>query len=95
MKSYILNYRINGRERRATIVWTSEISLKIARERTGDQLVRIRAREADRSKASGRQHRVLARMSCAICSGTRRRRWQTDISVLSAIRSARPVSKSR
>ena len=47
VKSYILNYRINGRERRATLARTSEISLKIARERAGDQLVRIRAGEAD------------------------------------------------
>ena len=44
---YILNYRINGRERRATLARTSEISLKIARERAGEQLVRIRAGEAD------------------------------------------------
>ena len=47
VKSYILNYRINGRERRATLARASEISLKIARERAGDQLVRIRAGEAD------------------------------------------------
>ena len=47
VKSYILNYRINGRERRATIARASEISLKIARERAGDQLMRIRAGEAD------------------------------------------------
>ena len=47
VKSYILNYRINGRERRATIARTSEISLKIARERAGEQLVLIRAGEAD------------------------------------------------
>ena len=47
VKSYILNYRINGRERRATIARTSEISLKIARERAGEQLVRIRAGEPD------------------------------------------------
>ena len=47
VKSYILNYRINGRERRATLARASEISLKIARERAGDQLVRIRAGEDD------------------------------------------------
>ena len=47
VKSYILNYRINGRLRRATIARTSEISLKIARERAGEQLVRIRAGETD------------------------------------------------
>ena len=47
VKSYILNYRINGRERRATLARTSEISLKIARERAGEQLVRIRAGETD------------------------------------------------
>ena len=42
-----LNYRINGRERQATLARTSKISLKIARERAGEQLVRIRAGEAD------------------------------------------------
>ena len=55
VKSYILNYRINGRERRATIARSSEISLKIARERAGDQLMRIRAGKLTRSKISGRR----------------------------------------
>ena len=64
MKSYILNYRINGRERRAAIARTSEISLKIAREWAGDQPVRIRAGEADpleskRAAASGIGTHVL------------------------------------
>ena len=57
VKSYILNYRINGRERRATLARASEISLKIARERAGEQLVRIRAGEADplESKQAARE----------------------------------------
>ena len=47
VKSYILNYRVNGRERRATLARVSEISLKIVREMAGKQLVRIRSGEAD------------------------------------------------
>ena len=47
VKSYILNYRVNGRERRATLARVSETSLKIAREMAGKQLVRIRSGEAD------------------------------------------------
>ena len=47
VKSYILNYRINGRERRATLGRASEISLKIARAQAGNQLGLIRAGEAD------------------------------------------------
>ena len=46
-KSYILNYRINGRQRRITLARASEISLKVARQRAGEQLVRIRAGEHD------------------------------------------------
>ena len=62
VKSYILNYRIHGRERRATLARASEISLKIARERAGDQLVRIRAGEADplESKRQARQAPTVA-----------------------------------
>ncbi len=46
-KAYILSYRVNGRKRQATLARPSEISLKIARQRAGEQLVRIRAGEAD------------------------------------------------
>ena len=46
-KSYILNYRAAGRERRATLARASELSLKAARERAGAELVRIRDGEAD------------------------------------------------
>ena len=47
VKSYILNYRVNGRERRATIGRASEMSLKSAREQAVQQLVGIRAGEGD------------------------------------------------
>ena len=47
VKSYVLSYRVNGRKRQATLARVSEISLKLARKRAGDQLVRIRAGEAD------------------------------------------------
>ena len=47
VKSFILNYRVNGRERRATLARAAEISLRTARERAGEQLVRIRAGEPD------------------------------------------------
>ncbi|MCY4479874.1 MAG: tyrosine-type recombinase/integrase [Rhodospirillales bacterium] len=46
-KSYILNYRVAGRERRATLARCSEINLKAARERAGSELAAIRAGEAD------------------------------------------------
>lgn len=46
-KSYVLSYRVNGRKRQATLARVSEISLKLARKRAGEQLVRIRAGEAD------------------------------------------------
>ncbi|MCY3787533.1 MAG: site-specific integrase [Gemmatimonadetes bacterium] len=46
-KAYILSYRVNGRKRQATLARASEISLKAVRERAGEQLVRIRAGEAD------------------------------------------------
>ena len=42
VKSYILNYRVNGRERRATLARVGEVSLKIARERAVSQLLGIR-----------------------------------------------------
>lgn len=47
VKSYVLSYRVNGRKRQATLARVSEISLKLARKRAGEQLVRIRAGEAD------------------------------------------------
>ena len=42
-KAYILNYRIEGRERRATIGRPAEMSLKDARERAGEMLAAVRA----------------------------------------------------
>ena len=56
-KAYILSYRVNGRKRQATLARASEISLKAVRERAGEQLVRIRAGEADplERKREGRQ----------------------------------------
>ena len=47
VKSYILNYRVAGRERRATLARCSEIALKEARERAGHELAAIRSGEAD------------------------------------------------
>jgi integrase len=46
-KSYILNYRVDGRSRRATIGRAGEITLKEARERARRELAAIRAGEAD------------------------------------------------
>ncbi len=46
-KSYILNYRVAGRERRATLARFSELSLRAARERAGRELAAIRAGESD------------------------------------------------
>ena len=46
-KSYILNYRVAGRERRATLARVSEISLKGARARAGEELAAIRAGDSD------------------------------------------------
>ena len=47
VKSYVLNYRVDGRERRLTIGRCAELSLREARERAGRELVGIRAGEAD------------------------------------------------
>ena len=47
VKSYILNYRVAGRERRATLARCSELALKEARERAGHELAAIRSGEAD------------------------------------------------
>ena len=41
--AFILNYRVNGRERRATIGRPSEMSLKAARDRATEMLAEIRA----------------------------------------------------
>ncbi len=46
-KSYILNYRVGGRERRVTLAKVGECSLTVARARAGEELIRIRAGEAD------------------------------------------------
>ena len=47
VKSYILNYRVNGRERRATIGRASEFSLKKAREIAASWLADVKAGESD------------------------------------------------
>ena len=46
-KSYVLNYRVSGRMRRATLARTSDISLAAARERAGRELTSIRNGETD------------------------------------------------
>ena len=46
-KSYILNYRVAGRGRRATLARASELSLKAARTRAAEELAAIRAGKAD------------------------------------------------
>ena len=47
VRSYLLDYRIAGRRRRATLARCSELSLMDVRERAGRELVAIRAGEAD------------------------------------------------
>ena len=47
VKSFILDYRTQGRRRRATLARCSEVSLREARERAGRELVAIRAGEVD------------------------------------------------
>ena len=46
-KSFVLNYRVGGRERRMTLARASEIALEAVRERAGAELVAIRAGETD------------------------------------------------
>ena len=46
-KSFVLNYRVAGRERRATLARASELSLKAARARAGEELASIRTGNAD------------------------------------------------
>ena len=46
-KSFILNYRVDGRMRRATLAKCTEISLQEARDRAGPELAAIRHGEAD------------------------------------------------
>ena len=60
-KSYVLNYRFAGRERRMTLARAAEISLKAARKRAGTELATIRAGQADplaRREAAVRQPTV-------------------------------------
>ena len=45
--SFIIDYRVSGRQRRATLARVGELSLKDARERAGAELASIRAGEAD------------------------------------------------
>ena len=47
VKSYVLDYRVNGRRRLATLARCSEISLKDARAMAGRELVAIRSGETD------------------------------------------------
>ena len=47
VKSYVLNYRVDGRMRRATLARAADISLAAARERAGRELTAIRNGEAD------------------------------------------------
>jgi len=46
-KSYILNYRVAGRERRTTLARASELSLKVARARATEELAAIRTGKPD------------------------------------------------
>ena len=46
VKSFILNYRADGRERRATLARVTELSLKAARDRAAAELAGIRTGEA-------------------------------------------------
>ena len=46
-KSYVLSYRVGGRKRLATLARASEVSLKSARERAGQELASIRSGESD------------------------------------------------
>lgn len=46
-KSYVLNYRVGGRERRATLARCSEIGPRDARGRAGRELTAIRNGETD------------------------------------------------
>ena len=47
VKAFILNYRVGGKERRATLARCSEISLREARGRAGRELAAIRDGKAD------------------------------------------------
>ena len=46
-KSYVLDYRIGGRQRRMTVARVGELTLKAARERAGAELARIRDGDHD------------------------------------------------
>ena len=46
-KSYVVDYRVGGRRRRATLARCSELPLQAARERAGRELVGVRAGESD------------------------------------------------
>ena len=64
VKSYILNYRVGGRERRATLARVPELSLKAARERAGRELAGVRAGETDPL-----ERRRLAREAPTVADG--------------------------
>ena len=42
VKSFVLNYRVNGRERRITLARAGQVPLKIVRDRAAAQLLRVR-----------------------------------------------------
>ena len=46
-KAFVLNYRVGGKERRATLARVGEISLREVRERAGRELAAIRDGAAD------------------------------------------------
>lgn len=67
VKSYILNYRINGRERRATLGRYLEVPLKIVREKAKSQLISIRE-----GKAGPLERKQAAREAPTVADGLRR-----------------------
>ncbi len=58
VKAFVLRYRVNGRERLATLARCSEITLREARERAGKELAKIRNGEAD--PLARREERIAA-----------------------------------
>ena len=52
-KTYVLRYRVNGRQRIASLARTSVLTLKEARLLAGDQLTAIRSGKAIHSTAAG------------------------------------------
>ena len=46
-RNYVLRYKVDGRKRQAILGRASEVSLKVVRERAGEELFRVRNGEAD------------------------------------------------